>query len=82
MGTWFTFVEKYFTGLMIQHQHREKFEDCLLYYFVYTRDEQSAPIWSLLQFDPQSFNGSDWLLEILIWIFSFNGLLEICEIEL
>ena len=47
-----------------------------------SRDGQSAPIWSQLQFDPWSFDGSNRLLEILRWSFSSPRVLELFEMEL
>ena len=46
------------------------------------RDGQSNKIWSQLQFDAWSFDGSDQLLEILRRSFISNWLLEIGDMEL
>ena len=42
----------------------------------WSKDGQSALIWSQLEFEPWSFDGSDRLLEILRWRLSFEWLLE------
>ena len=46
------------------------------------RNGRLAPIWSQLQFEPCSIDGSNRLLEFLRGNFSSDWLLEICEMDL